>query len=140
MRKLTLAAGVLAAALLVLGAETPRGNLSQESLKLLVSGVACYPDDLLTQILKASSRPLQLKSLADSSASDEPGSRIRDKLAENHALDPSVKALEPYPEIVRGLTAHPLLTTRLGAAYQIQPDDVWAAIRSVRAEVEKKAA
>lgn len=58
-------------------------NLSLDSLKIPVSGVALYPDDLLTLIFQASRHPLQIRAAAQGgpatgpSAPGRPLARLR---------------------------------------------------------------
>jgi hypothetical protein len=102
------------------------GKLSSAALEALVAGVALYPDPLLHKILDAAQHPAELRQAAMTIARDEP-------------VDPrwplSVRELTQHSELLEQLDRFILLTARLGTAVQHQPDGVWQAIESVRAQV-----
>ena len=102
--------------------------LSPAALEELVAPIALYPDPLVGLILPASTRPAEIVLAAR--FLDRGGNA---ELAERESWDDSVKALTRYREVLEYLDRNLDWTRRLGDAFVEQPDDVMAAIQTVRA-------
>jgi hypothetical protein len=99
-------------------------KLSASELESLVAPIALHPDEVLDNILDAIARPDELKQAATA---------LQDKTALPADLSPSVKFLaEKHPKVLNELHDNLLMMTRLGLAVRSQPEDVVAAIRTVR--------
>jgi Protein of unknown function (DUF3300) len=75
------------------------GEFNVEQLDAMLAPIALYPDELLTQILMASTYPLQVVSVArwlenDSNKKLKGGELV--KALEKESWDPSVKSLVPF--------------------------------------------
>lgn len=109
-----------------------RGQIERD-----MAPIALYPDQLLSQILMASTYPLEVQD-ADGWLRSGRNARLRgDQLA--NALDdedwaPSVKALVPFPQVVRMMTSRPDWMDRIGEEFLAQEDDVMDAIQRLRAQ------
>lgn len=113
--------------------ETPAKVFKQEELDQLLAPIALYPDDLLTQILMASTYPLELvqaerwvkqnKSLK--------GDALKAAL-EKQPWDASVKALVPFPEVVTMMSEKLEWTQKLGDAFLAQQKDVMDTVQRLR--------
>ncbi len=99
--------GVLLAALLVLPGgvlaqspgETPPKTFSQEQLDQLLAPIALYPDSLLTQMLMASTYPLEVaKASSWVRQNKELKGDALTKALEKQEWDPSVKSLVNFPK------------------------------------------
>lgn len=101
--------------------------LSPAALEELVAPIALYPDPLIGLILPASTKPAEIVLAAR--FLDRGGNA---ELAERESWDDSVKALTRYREVVEYLDRNLDWTRRLGDAFFDQPDDVMAAIQTVR--------
>lgn len=113
--------------------ELPK-KLSPAAMQLLVSGVALYPDPVVTVILDAAQHPTVLHQAAQAATEKrtDPGQK---------RWPASVQTLsEKYPDVLAQLDNHLQLTTFLGLAYRAQPDDVWNAIEAVRQRIDQQLA
>ncbi len=112
-------------------------KLPPEQLDSLVAPVALYPDPMLSQVLIASTYPLeviQLKQWLDQNKS------LKDKaLADAVAKqdwDPAIQALAGLPDVVKLLSENIKWTTDLGNAFLAQQDDVMAAVQRMRKKAQ----
>src|SRR5215475_6783998 len=108
-------------------------QLSYEQLNQLVAPIALYPDALVAQVLAASTYPNAVADAArfvqqDASMSHQELARIVD----TQAWDPSVKALTAFPSVLANLAHNLDWTSKLGNAYYNQPQDVMAAVQTMR--------
>ena len=104
---------VLLAALLVLPGgvfaqspeKAPSKAFSQEQLDQLLAPVALYPDDLLTQLLMASTYPLEVVKANSwvKQNKDLKGDALT-KALEKQEWDPSVKSLVNFPQVLQMMT------------------------------------
>ena len=101
---------VLLAALLVLpggvlaqtAEKAPSKTFSQEQLDQLLAPVALYPDDLLTQLLMASTYPLEVaKANSWVKQNKELKGDAITKALEKQEWDPSVKSLVNFPQVLQ---------------------------------------
>jgi uncharacterized protein DUF3300 len=138
----TLAAMVVSA--LPAAAESAGGSqrvksstLSTAQLAQLVAPIALYPDPLLSQILMASTYPLEVADAARWS-NDNPdvnGQALEDAMADQ-SWDPSVKALTALPQTLRMMNDKADWMQQLGDAFLAQQPDVLDAIQKLRARAE----
>jgi hypothetical protein len=107
---------------------------SPEQLDSLVAPIALYPDSLLSQVLVASTYPLELveaNQWLTQNAGLQGAARVQ--AAQQQSWDPSIQALVPFPDVVKRLTSDIRWTTDLGNAFLAQQADVMAAVQRMRA-------
>ena len=108
-----------------------------EQLDQLLAPIALYPDALLAQILMAATYPLELVKAHRWSQDPRHAALSGDELAaalEAERWDPSVKALVPFPQILRMLDGNLDWTERLGDAFLAQQADVIDTVQRLRHE------
>lgn len=107
-------------------------------LEYLLAPIALYPDTLLALIFPAAVRPEQI--LDASKWLDENAEAVKNNdfsAVDAKGWDGSVQALTRFPDVVHMLADHLDWTESLGAAFELQPDDVSTAIQLLRAQAEK---
>ena len=106
-----------------------------EQLDALVAAIALYPDDLLTQLLMASTFPLEVVAAArwveDPAHKSLSGDALV-KALEAQPWDPSVKSLVPFPVVLATLNSNLTWLQQLGYAFATQQADVFAAVQRLR--------
>jgi hypothetical protein len=109
-------------------------RLSPQDLSNLVAPVALYPDMLLSQVLAASTYPLEI-SEAEQWMQQNAGLRGQQLIeaAKQQPWDPSVQALVAFPQVMNTLSGNIRWTTDLGNAFLSQQADVMDAIQRLRA-------
>jgi Protein of unknown function (DUF3300) len=112
-------------------------QFSNEQINQLVAPIALYPDNLLGQILAASTYPLEIVVAARWSSSNQnvSGQALEDAM-QLQSWDPSVKALTAVPQVLQMMSEKVEWTQQLGAAYLSQPDDIAAAVQRLRARAD----
>ncbi len=108
-------------------------TFSQQDLDRMLAPVALYPDALLSQVLMASTYPLEVVQAARWVQAN-PGLRgeaLEQALAEQD-WDPSVKALVPFPQVLEMMSERLDWTQRLGDAVLVQQDQVMATVQQLR--------
>lgn len=105
------------------------------TLVSLVSGVASYPQPVLTQVLQAATYWEQIPAAAR--FADANRSLQGDELAKaysqaNLKLDSSVESLIPLPDVLDLMAANMNWTAQLGTAVLFQHGDVMDAIQQIR--------
>ncbi len=111
----------------------PQQPLSPEQLQQLVAPIALYPDALVAQVLAASTYPLEITE-ADrwrQAQGNAPPEAIAAG-ANMQEWDPSIKALTAFPQVLEEMDQDLQWTTELGNAYYNQPQDVLAAVQTMR--------
>ena len=103
------------------------------ALQALVSPVALYPDELLAQMLMASTYPLQVAQAvmwvrANPGAT---GTKLESALAKE-TWDNSVKSLVAFPDALNMLGNKLSWTQSLGDAYLAQPQELMQAVQALR--------
>lgn len=101
--------------------------LADERLDELLAPIALHPDVLLSEILPASTYPLEIVQAARW-AKDHPGAEPQ----EDQDWSDSVKALTRYPELLDQMNEDIDWTIELGDAFLAQPDDVFDSIQRLR--------
>jgi hypothetical protein len=104
-----------------------------DQLDSLVAPIALYPDPLLTQVLVASTYPLELIQLQQW-IQKNPG-LTGDALTtavQKQDWDPSIQAMSVFPDLVKRLSDDIKWTTDLGNAFLAQQSDVMDAVQRMR--------
>jgi Protein of unknown function (DUF3300) len=112
-----------------------QASFSEAQIEQLVAPIALYPDPLLTQILMASTYPLEVIEAARWSR-DNPalkGQALQDAM-HTESWDPSVKALTAVPQTLEMMNDKLDWTQQLGDAFLAQQQDVLDAVQKLRAE------
>jgi hypothetical protein len=124
----------------------PSANSSQsapvfgeEELDAILAPIALYPDELLAQVLMASTYPLEIVQ-AERWAQDPNNANLAgDQLAaalEPQPWDPSVKSLVPFPQVLQMMSEKLDWTQKLGDAFLAQQQDVMNSIQYLRAQAQ----
>jgi len=114
------------------------GQLTPEQLEQLVAPIALYPDELVAQILAASTYPVQIVE-AERWLAAHPelaGEQLADAV-DSEPWDPGVKALTQFPVILAMLDSNLAWSSALGDAYVNQPEDVLEAVQVMRARARQ---
>jgi len=108
-----------------------------DQLDTLVAPIALYPDSLLSQILAASTYPLEIVELGQWLQNNPTlkGEQLMEG-ARNQGWDPSVAALAAFPDVVNNLTRDIRWTRDLGNAFLAQQADVMEAVQRMRAKAQ----
>jgi Protein of unknown function (DUF3300) len=109
-------------------------RLPPQELSNLVAPIALYPDLLLSEVLAASTYPLELTQ-AQQWIQQNPALRGQQlvEAAKQQNWDPSVQALVAFPDVMNMLTRDIQWTTDLGNAFLAQQADVMDSIQRLRA-------
>jgi hypothetical protein len=131
---IALIAGFQAAPARAESADTPR---TEAQLEQVVAPIALYPDALLSQVLMASTYPLEVVEAGrwsrDNSAVT--GQALEDAMQEQ-SWDPSVKSLTAVPQTLQMMNEKLEWTQQLGDAFLAQQQDVLAAIQRLRTRAD----
>ena len=117
----------------VLGQTNPAVPEMPAQLQQLVAPIALYPDELVAQILAASTYPTQIVD-ADrwlGMHSDLQGEQLATQV-DQQSWDSSVKALTAFPSVVSNMDMNLQWTNALGRAYFSQQQDVLDAVQVMR--------
>lgn len=103
--------------------------LSMAQLESLVSPIALYPDSLLSQVLMASTYPLEVAEAGNwLDANQTLSSAQMQDAIKKETWDNSVKSLLMVPDVLKMMTSKLSWTQQLGDAYPAQPKDLMNAI------------
>ncbi|MBX3379596.1 MAG: DUF3300 domain-containing protein [Phycisphaeraceae bacterium] len=120
-------------------AAAPAGDkLSAEQIDQLVAPIALYPDELLSQILMASTYPIEVVQ-ADRWAKahkDLKGDALA-KALESETWDASVKSLVQFPDVLSMMSEKLDITSKIGDAFISQQKDVMDAVQRLRAKAQQ---
>jgi hypothetical protein len=132
---LVLSAATLAMVALPAQAQTERKPFSPEELDQMLAPIALYNDALLSQVLMASTYPLEIVEAARWSQANPnfKGDAAVTAVAEK-SWDVSVKSLVAFPPVLSQLNEHLDWTQKLGDALIGQEQDVAASIQRLRAK------
>ena len=113
--------------------------LSPQQIDSLVAPIALYPDELLTQILVASTYPLEIVQ-AYQWMQQHPELKGKDltTAAQEQNWDPSVQALVAFPDIMKRLNQDVSWTTNLGNAFLAQQAAVMDEVQKLRINAQDK--
>ena len=116
-------------------------KIPPEQLDSLVAPIAMYPDPLLSQVLVASTYPLEIIQLQQWL---EKNKNLKDQALVNavskQPWDPSIQAMAALPEVVKRLADDIQWTTDLGNSFLAQQSDVMDAIQRMRQKAQAKGA
>ena len=113
-------------------------KFSKEELAQMLAPIALYPDSLLSQILIASTYPLEVVE-ADRWIEQNPNLQ-EDKLDEalkEKDWDVSVKSLCHFPKILKAMSEKLDQTAKLGDAFLAQEEDVMDMIQELRQKAQE---
>lgn len=110
-----------------------RPAFTQQELDQMLAPIALYPDSLLSQILMASTYPLEVIEAARWSKANPnlKGDQAVQAVAEN-TWDPSVKSLVAFPQILMMMDEKLNWMERLGDAFLAQQQEVMDTVQSLR--------
>ena len=120
-------------------APPPGTAMTPEQLDDLVAPIALYPDPLLSEILAASTYPMEIAE-AEQWVRDHPkwhGKKLLDE-AKKQNWDPSVQGLVVFPDVLARLSQDMNWTTQLGNAFLAQQAQVMQAVQSMRSQAMAK--
>ena len=110
-----------------------------EELDQILAPIALYPDQLLAQVLMASTYPLEIVK-AERWAKDPNNAKLTgDQLAaaiEQQTWDPSVKSLVPFPQILQMMNEKLDWTQKLGDAFLAKEQDVMSSVQRLRKQAQ----
>jgi hypothetical protein len=113
----------------------PAEFYQREELAQMLAPIALYPDTLLSQILMASTYPIEVIE-AERWIRTQPG--LQDDALDRALLDknwePSVKAMVHFPSILALMSERITETTELGNAFLAQETEVLAMVQELRAQ------
>jgi len=106
---------------------------SQQELDQMLAPIALYPDPLLSQILMASTYPLEVVDAARwSRANPNLGGDDAVRAVQQMDWDPSVKSLVAFPQILQVMDEKLDWTERLGDAFLAQEAQVMSTVQNLR--------
>jgi hypothetical protein len=112
-------------------------KIPADQLDSLVAPIALYPDQLLSQVLVASTYPLEVVQLQQWL---EKNKTLKDKAladaVKKQDWDPSIQALAPLPDVAKYLAENIKWTTDLGNAFLAQQSDVMDAAQRMRKKAQ----
>jgi len=121
----------------VVFAQTPpaprKAAATQQELDQMLAPIALYPDSLLSQILMASTYPLEVVEAARWSRAN-PGLKGEEAVnaVEQRDWDASVKSLAAFPEVLAMMDQQLEWTSRLGDVFIAQEPQVMETVQSLR--------
>ncbi len=119
---------------------TKSNTYTQQKLDQMLAPIALYPDQLVSQILMASTFPLQIVEAARWLGNPSNAALKGDVLVtalKPMNWDPSVKSVTAFPAIVMMLNKNLDWTNSLGVAFSSQQADVMAQIQFLRHQAQK---
>lgn len=119
------------------GETAPSAKFSKEEIAQMVAPIALYPDSLVSQILMASTYPLEVVE-ADRWVRQNPnlkGDALNEALKEK-SWDVSVKSLCHFPDVLSAMSQNLDQTSKLGDAVLSQQKDVLDTIQELRARAQ----
>jgi len=110
-------------------------TFSQQDLDQILAPIALYPDNLLAQILMASTYPLEVIEASRWVKANPKvtGKALEDALAKQ-PWDPSVKSLTAVPQVLQQMNDKLDWMQKLGDAFLAQQKDVMTTVQSLRAK------
>src|ERR1039457_6341571 len=112
-------------------------RLAAEQLDDLVAPIALYPDPLLSQVLVASTYPLEVVEAQQwLQRNGSLRGRQLTEAARQQNWDASVQAMVAFPDVLTMVNQDLQWTTALGDAFLAQQSDVMAAVQRMRARAQ----
>jgi Protein of unknown function (DUF3300) len=120
-----------------LNAQSNGTTFKPEEIEQFVAPIALYPDSLVSQILMASTYPLEVVQ-ADrwAKANKTLKGEALTRALEAQSWDPSVKSLVNFPQVLAAMSEKLDVTLKLGDAFLAQQKDVMNAIQRLRAKAQ----
>ncbi|MGE5265812.1 MAG: DUF3300 domain-containing protein [Deltaproteobacteria bacterium] len=121
------------------GQDAPEKVFSTEQLDQMLAPVALYPDEVLANVLMASTYPLDVVQAARWIKEPQNKKLKGDALAkalEAKPWDPSIKALTLFPEVLNMMSDQLEWTQNLGDAFLAQEDEVFARVQFLREKAD----
>src|SRR5579863_7894301 len=117
------------------GSAQTASTIPSDQLDSLVAPIALFPDPLLSQVLVASTYPLEIIQLQQwlGRHKDLKGDALV-AAVEKEDWDPSIQAMSVLPDVVDRLAENMKWTTDLGNAFLAQQNDVMDAVQRMRAK------
>ena len=114
-----------------------KSTFSEEQLSQMLAPIALYPDELLSQILMASTYPLEVVQASRWATQNKnlKGDALA-KALETQPWDPSVKSLINFPQVLAMMNEKLDWMGTLGDAFLAQPKDVMGTVQKLRAKAE----
>ncbi len=118
--------------------EPPAKVLPPEQLDSLLAPIALYPDPLLSQVLVASTYPLEVVQ-ADRWLQQNPSlqGKALTEAAAKQSWDPSIQAMVLYADVLKRMDDNINWTTDLGNAFLAQQNDVMDAVQRLRQKAQE---
>ncbi|MFX1676383.1 DUF3300 domain-containing protein [Paraburkholderia sp. A2WS-5] len=109
-----------------------------EEIEAMVAPIALYPDELLSQVLMASTYPMEVVVAARwVKAHPDLKGEAAIKAVQGETWDVSVKSLVAFPQILEPMNDKLDWTQKLGDAFLAQPKDVLDAVQRLRARAKQ---
>ncbi|MEO8566450.1 MAG: DUF3300 domain-containing protein, partial [Betaproteobacteria bacterium] len=111
--------------------------LPQDQLDALLAPIALYPDDLLAQVLMASTYPLEVVEAARF-VQQNPGlsGAALDDALRTRRWDPSVQSLAAFPQVLAMMSDRLEWTQQLGDAFLANRQQVMDTVQALRSRAE----
>ncbi len=112
--------------------------LRPEELDQLLASIALYPDDLIAQVLAASTYPVEVVQAARFVKENEKleGEKLM-AAAKDKDWEPSVKSMLEFPDVLKMMDEKLDWTTKLGDAFLSQQRDVMDSIQRLRRKAQE---
>jgi hypothetical protein len=122
---------------LLLDAQSTGAVFKPEEIEQLVAPIALYPDSLVSQILMASTYPLEVVQAERWAKANQSlkGETLTAAL-EKQPWDASIKSLVTFPQVLGMMSEKLDMTQRLGDAFLAQQKDVLDAVQRLRARAQ----
>jgi hypothetical protein len=115
-------------------------KLNKKELDQLLAPIALYPDDLLSNILMASTYPLDVVQAARW-VKGQGNAKLKGdaltKALESQKWDPSIKALVQFPTVLQNMSDKLDWTQKLGEAFLAQQDELMDQIQFLRQKADE---
>ena len=112
--------------------EQPAPKIPNDQLDSLVAPIALYPDPLLSQVLVASTYPLEIQLQQWLEKHKDLKGDALVVAVEKEGWDPSIQGMAALPDAVKQLSENIKWTTDLGNAFLTQQSDVMDAVQRMR--------
>src|SRR3984885_3118603 len=112
-------------------------TLNAQQLESLIAPISLYPDSLLSQVLVASTYPLEVVEVQQWLDQNKglTGTALVDA-AKKQSWDPSIQSLVAFPDVIKRLNSDIRWTPDVGNAFLAQQADVMAAVQRLRASAK----
>ena len=119
-------------------AQMQKPTFKPEEIEALVAPIALYPDSVLSQVLMASTYPLEIVHAARwVKANPKLKGDAAVKAVQGQSWDVSVKSLVAFPQVLEPMNDKLDWTQKLGDAFLAQEKDVLAAVQRLRARAQE---